>query len=220
MTKASSDTIRPTLIIEQVIDRLTDEIIKGKIPTGSQLVELDLQKRFGISRTPLREAFRELERLGFVTIIPRRGAFVKDLTCQEVIDIYEMRSVLEGLAARLAFAERKEAVEELTEYMNRMEGAYAKKNRVAFLKAHDDFHNVWIQRSRNNSLIEECCRLRGLTSWHRMFFKFVAVNFTGAIEAHKKILNGFQSDQSTAETVEHIVRENVRSAIDRVKTGA
>ena len=115
MTKTQSELIRPLLILEQVIERLTDEIIKGKIQTGSQLVEIDLQKRFGISRTPLREAFRELERLGFVTIIPRRGAFVKKLTRQEVIDIYEMRSVLEGLAARLAFKEKKEAFDELSE---------------------------------------------------------------------------------------------------------
>ena len=217
MTKTQSELIRPLLILEQVIERLTDEIIKGKIQTGSQLVEIDLQKRFGISRTPLREAFRELERLGFVTIIPRRGAFVKRLTRQEVIDIYEMRSVLEGLAARLAFKEKKEAFDELSECMKRMQEAYEKKNQTMFLKAHDDFHNVWILRSNNPSLIDECLKLRGLTSWHRMFFKFDTVSFSSAIEVHLKILAGFQSDQSSAETVEKIVRDNVRSAIDRLK---
>ncbi len=216
MTKACSEPIRPLLVLEQVVERLTDDIVKGKIPAGSQLVELDLHNRFGISRTPLREAFRELERLGFVTILPRRGAFVKELTRQEVIDIYEMRSVLEGLAARLAFKDKEGTAEELSDCMNRMEEAFLKKNRSAFLKAHDDFHSVWIRRSLNKSLIDECHRLRGLTSWHRMFFKFGALNFESAVEAHKKILSEFQSKKSTAETVENVVRENIHSAISRV----
>lgn len=82
--------------------RLLDEIRNGTLPPGTRLRETDLAERLGISRTPVREAIRQLEADGLVAHLPRQGATIRSLDHAEVVELYEMRAVLEGTAARLA----------------------------------------------------------------------------------------------------------------------
>ena len=82
--------------------RLLDDIRNGTLPPGARLRETELADRFGISRTPVREAIRQLEADGLVVHLPRQGATIRTLDHAEVVELYEMRAVLEGTAARLA----------------------------------------------------------------------------------------------------------------------
>jgi len=82
--------------------RLLDEIRTGALAPGARLRETDLAGRLGTSRTPVREAIRQLEADGLVTHLPRQGATLRRLDPPEVIELYEMRAVLEGTTARLA----------------------------------------------------------------------------------------------------------------------
>jgi DNA-binding GntR family transcriptional regulator len=82
--------------------RIVEDIRRGLLPPGTRLREVDLAERLGISRTPVREALRMLEADGLVVHLPRQGAVVRSLDYAEVIELYEMRAVLEGTAARLA----------------------------------------------------------------------------------------------------------------------
>ncbi|WP_282602906.1 GntR family transcriptional regulator [Paracoccus sp. PARArs4] len=82
--------------------RLLGEIRDGSLPPGARLRETELAERLGVSRTPVREAIRQLETDGLVTHVPRHGATVRTLDYAEVMELYEMRGVLEGTAARLA----------------------------------------------------------------------------------------------------------------------
>ncbi|PJF08045.1 GntR family transcriptional regulator [Pseudorhodobacter sp. MZDSW-24AT] len=82
--------------------RLLDEIRNGTLAPGARLRETDLADRLGISRTPVREAIRQLETDGLVIHLPRQGATIRSLDHAEVVELYEMRAVLEGTAARLA----------------------------------------------------------------------------------------------------------------------
>ena len=82
--------------------RLLDEIRRGDLPPGTRLRETELAERLGISRTPVREAIRLLEADDLVTHQPRLGATIRRLEHAEVVELYEMRAVLEGAAARLA----------------------------------------------------------------------------------------------------------------------
>lgn len=82
--------------------RLLDEIRLGTLAQGTRLRETELADRLGISRTPVREAIRQLEADGLVAHLPRLGATIRSLDYAEVIELYEMRAVLEGTAARLA----------------------------------------------------------------------------------------------------------------------
>lgn len=82
--------------------KLLDEIRSGRLNAGDRLRETDLAERLGVSRTPIREAIRQLEADGLVTHVPRQGASLRTLDYAEVMELYEMRAVLEGTAARLA----------------------------------------------------------------------------------------------------------------------
>lgn len=83
-------------------NRLLDALREGQLNPGDRLRETELAARFGVSRTPVREAIRQLEADGIVTHVPRQGASIRTLDYAEVMDLYEMRAVLEGTAARLA----------------------------------------------------------------------------------------------------------------------
>jgi DNA-binding GntR family transcriptional regulator len=87
---------------QSAYDRLLEEIRHGTLPPGARLREVELAERLGISRTPVREALRLLEADGLVEHLPRQGASLRRLGYAEVMELYEMRAVLEGTAARLA----------------------------------------------------------------------------------------------------------------------
>jgi DNA-binding GntR family transcriptional regulator len=91
----------PKLLSEDIAESIKTAIIKGKFKPGEKISEGELAESMGISRTPLREAFRKLENEGFIQIVPRKGAVVSSIDAEEAINLYEIKSTLEGLAARL-----------------------------------------------------------------------------------------------------------------------
>ncbi len=89
-------------LAEQVLTKIQTAIIKGEIPSGSKINEQELAATYGISRGPLREAISRLESQKLIERIPHVGARVVSLDINELIDLYKVREVLEGMAARLA----------------------------------------------------------------------------------------------------------------------
>ncbi len=100
----------------RVFHRLRDDILSGKYEEHDELKEVAIGEEMGVSRTPVREAFRQLELEGLIKIIPNKGAYVTGITEKDVKDIYMIRSLLEGLCARWATehitAEQMEEMEE------------------------------------------------------------------------------------------------------------
>lgn len=101
--------------------RLMTELREGRLNPGDRLRETELAERLGMSRTPVREAIRQLEADGVVTHVPRQGACIRTLDYAEVMELYEMRCVLEGTAARLAARAASDIeIEELFEMNQQM----------------------------------------------------------------------------------------------------
>ena len=86
----------------QVYHTLRDDILSGKYKDHEELREMTVSEELGVSRTPVREAFRQLELEGLLTVIPNKGAYVSGITAKDVADIYAIRGLLEGLCARWA----------------------------------------------------------------------------------------------------------------------
>ncbi|MBD3788307.1 MAG: GntR family transcriptional regulator [Sphingomonadales bacterium] len=138
--------------------RLLDEIRSGALAPGARLREIELAERLGISRTPVREAIRQLESDGLVTHLPRQGATIRSLDHAEVVELYEMRAVLEGTAARLAARaasdlELAELAALNAELAAVPAGAQAREiNRI--------FHRTLIEAARNRFLIKAMSALQ------------------------------------------------------------
>ncbi len=87
---------------EKILETIRDAILKGSLKPGERVSEPELAERFGISRTPIREAFRQLESEGYLEVIPRKGAVVASLSERDVEEFYAIKIILEGFAARMA----------------------------------------------------------------------------------------------------------------------
>ena len=103
MDQQTNAAFAPALLLgHQIFDFLREQIITGQLQEGSRLNELNLQKMFKTSRSPIREAIRRLEVEGLLEVIPRKGAFVRTISVEDLREATEVRACLEAFALRLA----------------------------------------------------------------------------------------------------------------------
>lgn len=122
MIRAFYWTRRPRTLPEQIADDVSRRILGGEFQPGQRVGEVELAERFGVSRGPVREAIRELEKRGLVEIFPRRGAFVASIDNDMVADTFNVRAALLGLAARYAAAlGEPEDFEQIEDRVQRLE---------------------------------------------------------------------------------------------------
>lgn len=137
----------------QVFQTIREDILKGKFKQYDELREATLGKELGVSRTPVREALRQLELEGLVEIIPNKGAYVTGISKEDVRDIYVIRSMLEGLCVRWA-AEyiTKEQLEELDEVILLSQYYLDKGNAEQLTELDGKFHQILYEASRSRIL--------------------------------------------------------------------
>lgn len=151
---------------DRVLDALRVAIIQGELKPGDRLVEGRLAERFGVSRNPVREALKALGNEGLITIVPRRGAVVTELSASEATDVVELRAALEGYSARLA-ARRlgAEAGEALADVLRRGEEAAARGDIEELHRLNDQFHGQLANAGSNRVLADFMRTLRAKTHW-------------------------------------------------------
>ncbi|MDU8945427.1 GntR family transcriptional regulator [Ovoidimarina sediminis] len=133
-------------------ERLILAIREGSLRPGDRLVETEIASRLGISRTPIREAIRQLESDGLVAHQPRIGAIVRKLDYSEITELYEVRAVLEGTAAR--FAARAASEVELAELEAINDEMRAAVDVSRLYEANRQFHGVILNAARNRFLVK------------------------------------------------------------------
>lgn len=138
----------------RVFNKLREDILSGKYEEYEELKEVAIGEELGVSRTPVREAFRQLELEGLIQIIPNKGAYVTGITEKDVKDIYMIRSLLEGLCAKWATEHiTKEQLEELEEnvYLAKF---HAEKGHLEQLAELDNrFHDI-LYEACNSKILE------------------------------------------------------------------
>jgi DNA-binding GntR family transcriptional regulator len=138
---------------EQLLQMLRNAISSGELAPGERLIERDICERTGASRTSVREVLRQLEAEELVSVAPGRGTTVTVISADDAADIYELREVLEGIAAK-RFAERATDAEiaELEQALWNIKAAAAKGDHVAALAAKEPFYNVLLGGSGNTAI--------------------------------------------------------------------
>lgn len=198
---------------EVVFENIRTAIQSGELRPGERLMEVQLAESLGVSRTPVREAIRKLEKAGLVTITPRRGVYVAEISLEDTENILEIRGCLEGKAAELA-AERisKEQVDALraclTSFIEHME----KNQMKEALKEDVQFHRIIRQASKNQQLIQILEDLSEQVNRFRMVYLKDAAEAPSLPEEHTKIYHAL-TERSPMET-----RRAMEAHMDSVKS--
>jgi DNA-binding GntR family transcriptional regulator len=137
-----------------------EAILQGSFRPGEQLVESNIARQLNLSRGPVRDGLKLLEREGLVSIIPRRGAFVARLEKADVWEIASLRAVLEGLAARILAERKDEMAAERLEAVLRDMAAVGDENPVQFATLDLRFHEILIQVTDHKRLLQFWINLR------------------------------------------------------------
>lgn len=158
---------------EVVFEDLKKAILDGELKAGQRLMETAIAEKLGVSRTPVREAIRKLEKEKFVKMIPRKGAYVTELTLDDMMEVLEIRVVLEGLSAKLAARKIDEkSKEKLKDNVEKFKKALNQMDRKALVKLDDEFHNIIYEATDNDKLIEM------ISDLHDQFQRFRLTYFT------------------------------------------
>ncbi len=177
-----------------VFNTLREGILTGELKPGERLMEIHLANRLGVSRTPIREAIRMLELEGLVTMIPRKGAEVADISKQDLVDVLEVRRALEVLSITLA-CERitDEEIEELKNAAEEFERCTKTEDATTIAKADVRFHDIILIASKNNRLIQMMNNLADRIFRYRLEYIKDCDKHMRLIEEHALIMNAIIS---------------------------
>lgn len=185
--------------VEIAYDRLLTAIQEGELKPGTRIREVDLAEQFGISRTPIRDAILKLESEGLLIHEARKGAVIKSLSHREIIELYAMREVLEGTAAR--YAAQHASVAELDELhaLNILMNE-CRDEPVRAVSLNRQFHNLLYNCANNRYLLGA---LRGLSNAMALLGKTTLADparTAEAFEEHNRIVNAIiERDGDSAE---------------------
>ncbi|NLG68228.1 MAG: GntR family transcriptional regulator [Firmicutes bacterium] len=196
---------------ELVFEALREAIITGALKPGERLMEVQLADELGVSRTPVREAIRKLEHEGFVVMIPRKGAYVADISLKDVVEIFDVRTALEALAAQLAAERASDEDLERTERILVEYGECVDSGDIARLIEGDTrFHEAIYQMAGNSRLKqmlsllgEQVMRYRTMTLSHKPRMR-------KALEEHRRIVEAIAARD--AQRAARLAREHIESA--------
>lgn len=174
---------------ELVYLELKHKILTGEIPTRTRLMEIDLAEKMNVSRTPIREAIRELAADGLVIIEPRRGAYVSEISIQNMIDVFEVREDLEGLASYLATQRITEEEKQALVKVHRLyEIAIDSRDKAQIVEYDEEFHDLIVNCSRNQILIEMVEHVQELSLRFRYLYYDDEGSFYKIPQKHKAIM--------------------------------
>jgi GntR family transcriptional regulator, trigonelline degradation regulator len=204
---------------QQVLEELRQSIIAGRLNPGERLVERELISMMGVSRTVIREALRQLESEGLVAIVPNKGPIVRTLTLEEARDLYAIRAVLEGLAARL-FVEQADdrQIALLEKAFAVLETAYESADADKMLEAKNTFYEALFEGAKSATLSAMLGMLHGrIWRWRAMGLTHANRSLKRAQESTnnlRALLHAIRGrDAALAETT---IRDEVSKAADEV----
>lgn len=198
--------------IYQIIKK---NILSNRIAPGEKLVAAQMAEDYGVSVIPIREAFNQLKAEGFIEVIPHTGAFVKDMDIDYLLNIYPIRGLLEGYAAKLACAHLTE-----NDYI-KLEKVYDKINRIIekkmfsnFSKLNYEFHMFIYRASGNQPLVKMIDDLMDTTYRVRYTYDLMPDRALSSNIEHRGILEALK--KRLADQVEMEVRRHIEITLEKL----
>lgn len=200
----------PVTAEEEAYSYLLDAICKGQYRTGDRLIAEDIATDIGMSRMPVREAFRRLAAEGLVTLRPNRGAIVSGLNIEEMREVFEMRSALEGLAIRLAVPKLTERhLARLERQLDEMDDY--RDDSAEWVSRHRAFHEYLCSLAERPRLMRQINALYSVIEPHmRLWLQHVDKPMS-ARDEHSVILDALRTGD--AREAERVIGEHIEGTV-------
>ena len=180
-----------------VYRHVRDSIVSFKLEPGSRLLEEEVAKALGVSRTPVREAFGTLALEGFIEILPRRGAIIKDVTLKDLQDTLIVREELEILAIKLATPSiNDEVLEKLKEAKEKFEEAVEAFDVLKMIEEDTKFHDIIFNCTKNEKLINVLNYLKEQLYRYRAIYIREKASLIEIVEDHNEIYKSLAKKDS------------------------
>jgi DNA-binding GntR family transcriptional regulator len=185
--------------VTELADKVRIEILAEHISPSERITEQSIADRFGVSRTPVREAFRLLESEGLIRLVPNRGAFVVGFSRSDMIDLYRLRLLLETQAIEWAIQRKTdkemEALEESIDFMT----FYTERGDVKRIRdINVDFHNKIVAASHNALLTETLERMHKYLRFSAHVHTYEDDNLEEILSEHTKLFRAFRRGNASA----------------------
>lgn len=189
--------ITKTSLPEEVAHRIRRMIRKGVLKKGDRIIESDLSETLGVSRTPLREALRSLTAEGLIELRPHRGAYVAEPSMDQIQDMFEVMSFLEGLCARIATERASDSqIQELEKLHERLERHYLAGQPEKYLGVNAKFHALLQELAGNQSLNEVINGLREKILLYRYRQLYQPHRFDASMNEHRELMVAIRERRS------------------------
>jgi len=210
--------IAQTALYQEVAERLRQRIFSHELPPGTWIDEQALALDYGISRTPLREALKVLASEGLVTLKPRRGCYVTEISERDLDEIFPLMAMLEGRCAfEAAQKARPEDVARLEAIHARLEKHATDGDREAFFDANQEFHRVVQELADNRWLLQVIQDLRKVLKLTRMHSLSIEGRLQESLVEHRAIMAGLKAGNAEqAEKAMHAHLLSGRQALARI----
>lgn len=213
---------RPTLAVK-IVEQLRQLIFDGDLEPGTRLAEEDLSQRFGVSRTPLREALKLLSSEGLITIEPNRGATVTELSMRELAETFPVMGALEALAGELAASNAtSEDLGALRLLHDEIVQHYKRRDLKAYFASNQRFHERLVEAAHNQTLQQHYDQLAGRVRRARYRANLSAKRWAQSVAEHERIItllenrDGVALAQTLRAHIDHKF-ETVRDAIEQAQ---
>ena len=200
--------------VQQVRDQLEDDIVNGRMRPGDQVQIDPLMARFGVSRTPVREALQQLEISGLVEVLPKRGTFVTQVGTAELVQMFEVMAELEAMCARLAARRAPaSALAGIREALVACEREADVDDANAYYYANEQFHALIYQACGNPFLVQQTQNLKNrLKPFRRMQLR-LRNRIGQSLDEHRCIVHALEcgdGDAAAAAARDHVLIQGQR----------
>jgi len=202
------------LLSKKVYHVLKERIIKEDLKPGEKILEVNIGEQLGVSRTPIREALRELAAEGFVKMIPNLGMVVKNVSIEEIKEVLQIRELLEGFAASITAKKiNKGEIKKLEKIIEKMNISISKDDVLVYSDLNGEFHNLILKVCGNKRLIKICANLSG--SDHRFRIRALRDNserLKYSLKEHQEIVDALkkkdsvQADRRSKKHIENVLK--------------
>jgi DNA-binding GntR family transcriptional regulator len=209
MTSQETIQLDDLTLKDKIYELLKDSVIRHRFKPGERLLDQEIADKLGVSRTPVREALNRLGAEGLVSIIPRRGVFVTDLSPEDIRDLYQVREVLEVLAVRLAVPLLTDKdFAQLRQISDAFKAALDRDDHMTCFKLDREFHDKLAELSGNAKLREINEHLGSSIQISRWRHCQDGSRHQLSFEEHEEIMDALA--QRDADLASHLIRNHIR----------